>query len=1019
MTKAFQAKGLTSKLILGLMLVMGFSFATIEKAQAQNPEIPVLTLTGEQNGYNKELYPDGRIWVAPSDNGPREFLVPVFIKNNWRASATMHPTLNPEPIKSFKFHMFYDSTMVRAIGYQTIVDDVYEFESWENDDEVVKAIADGFQITTDDKQDKSYLEDIMPNASVENKKHGRRYTITGSTADSLPTNPLNRRNVFTPLIFVKFRVIPNATNPLTKIAPIYIGREEISYNGLNIRKEAPFKDLREIDDQIIGIYPDPTEKTGLGGINNSSSVFFLTEPTIEGAIYLRVMDKLPKIGFNTKDDPIMGEQNGAYWHITKPITASDESPEKGELILELQNTVTGTRLRDLRIETDQKWLTVESATKGDSKDFEQGIFIDNGIMGQPDPFNLSDDADKKVFIKLVCDQNEVKGSAEESEGIYTGYVTVSSENAEISPVRIKVTFIYFRSPYEPTMATNGTGIRLNVRNSRGFEGDNADLVFGTAPRATDDVDLLFGEQEYNYAMTDFAARFFPVDPVLMTLYPNGFGCINPNTEAPLYASRDIRSSKDTVNSIIYKVKFDADGVQNYPVVVTWENTDFPDGAQLYIRSVLHGQPLEATNMRTANGSYYISDPEISEFLIEYTLPSVVEYVNPDGTPVIIKGWNLVSVPVSPINNEYQNVYPNAVTKPQHFAYNIWEPTDVVKPGYGYFVKYNNLVDTRFAGSFVNEISKDRGYEVRVYPGDTDDKGGWNAIGCPTINTSIQNISFDEFNGELPTPEFTTVSNNVYKYTKENGYTAVNMMEPGRGYWIKANANGYLNLKGGAYTGKAAYNNNEDVLAAATALNIFDNAQHNAKLYMAEANVSTSSFQLPPAPMAEMFDARFDEGTFVSNSNETVINLQGITYPVSISIANADADYKFVDAATNRVLGYINKGENSNIEVEETATDAIKVMKVESNEVNAFEFTVGPNPVSSTATITYNMPAQENVTLTLFDELGNEVMTLVNNELANAGANTVELNAAALTSGSYICKLTANGFNAVLKVVVVK
>lgn len=1019
MTNAFKAKGLTSKLILGLMLVMGFSFATVEKAQAQgqskDPQIPRLTLTGQDQGYRADLYPGGRIWVAPSDNGPREFLVPVFIENDWQAKPNMHELINPEPIKSFKFHMYYDSTLVRAIGTETSVSNYFEFRAWKNlDSTTVVGTADGFNIKMFDKADKSYLEDIMANPSPENQKHGRRATIVGSIGDG---KGLPAHTGFRPLLFVRFRVIPNAQNPISKVSPIYIGREEISYNGLNIRKEAPFEELRQIDNKIQEIYPDPTEKTGLAGMNNSDKPTFATEPTIEGVVYVRIMDKLPQIGFNENDEPIADVDNGKMWEITQPITASDESDADAELILELQNIVTGTRLRDVRIETDKKWLKVEPATKGtSSKNFKQGIWIDNGILGQLDPLNVNNPADDKVFINVVCDKNELQGAAEESEGIYVGYITITSENALISPVRVKVTFIYFRSPWEPTLAANGTGIRLNVRNSRSSAGDETNLVFGTAPRATDGVDQLFGERAYDYEMSGFGARFFPVDPVLEATIPYGFECISPNLEDHLYASRDIRSSENKQNSLVYKVKFDADGDQNYPIVVSWDKADFPDGAQLFIRSILHGVPQQATNLRTANGSYYIADPEITEFLIEYTLPEVIDYVDAEGNPIIVKGWNLLSVPVSPINNEYKTVYPNAVTKPQHFAYNIWEPSDVVKPGYGYFIKYNNLVDTKFAGAFVNEISKDRGYEVRVYPGDTDDKGGWNAIGCPSIRTSVRNIQFDEFNGEMPSAEFTS-SFPVYKYDKEGGYTEVNTMEPGRGYWIKVDANGYLRLKGGLESGKAT-NNNEAVLASSTELNIIDNAQHNTKLYLAESNVNTVNFELPPAPIANMFDARFNEGTFVSNKNESVVNLQGIEYPVSISMNNADADYKFVDAVTNRVLGFINKGENSNVEINGTTSDAIKVIKVESNE-SAFEFTVAPNPVSSNATIKYNMPSQENVTIKLYDELGNEVMTLVNNEVVEAGVNTLNLDATALTSGSYICKLNANGFNAVLKVVVVK
>ncbi len=1015
MTKAFQARGLTSKLILGLMLVMGFSFATFEKAQAENPQLPKLSLTGTESGYDKTLYPGGRIWVAPSDNGPREFLLPVFIKNDWEPKQGMHELINPEPIKNFKFHLFYDSTLVRPIGCEKVVTNVYELEMWADADDKVVATAHDFNIEEDDKQDQTYLADIMANPSPENQKHGRRFTVVGSIGNG---KGLPAHGNFRPLIFVRFRVKPNAQNPVSKVSPIYIGREEIRYNGLNIRKEAPFAELRDIDEKIQQIYPDPTEKTGLAGMNNSDKPIFATEPTIEGVIYIRVMDKLPKIGFNEKDDPIEDTKNGEYWEITQPITDSDEN-QTGEaaLVLELQNIVTGSRLRDIRVETDQKWLKIESATKGASKTFEQGIWLDNGILGQLDPLNVNNAPDKKIFLKVVCDKAEVQGATEESEGVYVGHITVKSENAAISPVRVKVTFIYFRSPWEPTLAANGNGIRLNIRNSRGAAGDETNLVFGTAPRATDGVDLLFGERAYASALTGFGARFYPVDPVLEQLLPYGFECINPNTETPLYSSRDIRSSGNIENSLVYKVKFDADGVQNYPVVVKWNVGDFPDGAQLFIRSVLHGVPQQARNMRMSNQAYHIDDPEITEFLIEYTLPKVIDYLDADGNPIIVKGWNLLSVPVSPINNEYETVFPNAVTKPQHFAYNIWEPTDVVKPGYGYFIKYNNLVDQKFAGAYISEISKDKGFPVRVYPGDTEDKGGWNAIGGPSVKTAISNIQFDEFNGEKPTSEF-TLKNVVYKYTAQGGYIGVNSMQPLRGYWIKVDANGYLNLKGGMNSGKATYNNNEAILASSTELNIIDNAQHNSKLYLAANNVNTASFELPPVPMNGLYDARFDEGTFVSNNNESIINLQGIEYPVAISMTNADADYKFVDAATNRVLGFINKGESNNIDIEATSADAIKVIKVESNDT-AFEFTVGPNPVTTTATIKYNMPSQENVNITLYDELGNEVMTLVNNEVAEAGVNTVEFDAAALTSGNYICKLTANGFNAILKVVVVK
>jgi hypothetical protein len=73
-----------SKQLMALLLVAGFMFTAAYTTQAQTrPIVPMLSLMGEIDGYNKEFYPDGRIVIPPSEENPREFLVPVFIENRW------------------------------------------------------------------------------------------------------------------------------------------------------------------------------------------------------------------------------------------------------------------------------------------------------------------------------------------------------------------------------------------------------------------------------------------------------------------------------------------------------------------------------------------------------------------------------------------------------------------------------------------------------------------------------------------------------------------------------------------------------------------------------------------------------------------------------------------------------------------------------------------------------------------------------------------------------------------------
>jgi hypothetical protein len=68
----------------------------------------------------------------------------------------------------------------------------------------------------------------------------------------------------------------------------------------------------------------------------------------------------------------------------------------------------------------------------------------------------------------------------------------------------------------------------------------------------------------------------------------------------------------------------------------------------------------------------------------------------------------------------------------------------------------------------------------------------------------------------------------------------------------------------------------------------------------------------------------------------------------------------------------------------------------------------PNPVTSETSIEYSIPQRSFVTLAVYDVLGNEVATLVNEE-KEKGVFTVRFNASDLASGIYFYKLAAGSF----------
>jgi hypothetical protein len=78
----------------------------------------------------------------------------------------------------------------------------------------------------------------------------------------------------------------------------------------------------------------------------------------------------------------------------------------------------------------------------------------------------------------------------------------------------------------------------------------------------------------------------------------------------------------------------------------------------------------------------------------------------------------------------------------------------------------------------------------------------------------------------------------------------------------------------------------------------------------------------------------------------------------------------------------------------------------------------PNPFNPTTTIEFSIPESGNVKLQVYNSIGEEVATLVN-DYKEAGTYQVDFNSKNLTSGIYLYKIQAGNFSSIKKMILLK
>ncbi len=355
----------------------------------------------------------------------------------------------------------------------------------------------------------------------------------------------------------------------------------------------------------------------------------------------------------------------------------------------------------------------------------------------------------------------------------------------------------------------------------------------------------------------------------------------------------------------------------------------------------------------------------------------------------LSGWNLVSVPLQVENYSKEVLFPTSSSNAYAFQ-NGYVVADSLSNGKGYWLKFPSAQEHTFTGTDIQTLN------ITL-------SQSWNLIGSINSNVSTNSLITNPPN---------IIQGQIYGYN--NGYVPVTFLEKGKAYWIKSSQNGTLTISSSSL---------EKSLVNQFSIQpnlIFTNGDGQKAYLRLENSVEFEKIELPPAPPASIFYVHFAGNYFNSNDNdENVIEFNNVILPLKIKLISEDNSvYIVTDLLDDKnILGYLN-------EVNELIIDkqvaGLKLKKLENSEI-VYDYNLlqnYPNPFNPVTYISFSIPKESMVKLTVYDILGNEIKTLVHEKFSK-GHYTFKFDASNLTSGTYFYKLSADNFSSIKKMMLLK
>ena len=362
--------------------------------------------------------------------------------------------------------------------------------------------------------------------------------------------------------------------------------------------------------------------------------------------------------------------------------------------------------------------------------------------------------------------------------------------------------------------------------------------------------------------------------------------------------------------------------------------------------------------------------------------------------VLEDGWSLLAPALDHGGATVGDLFPSAANG-SAFGYvpgQGYTTATTLTPGAGYWV--NGEAGTASAqGTEINQLS----LEVEA---------GWNLIGgasCAVPRSALGGTA-------------TLAATPIYVYGANGGYTSSTELVQGAGHWVNVAGAGTLTLDCANATGLVATATTKtrspgDAVDGFGRLTIRGPEGRSQVLHYGGTLNSAEARALyllpPPAPAG--FDARFEGGTSLLEGGTGTVQLQGQARPLRVSLdavpgGETGVQVTVEERANGQVVQTHTLDTGRTLTVTDPAVTALHIVTKELPTTFALRGNY-PNPFRQSTAIAFELPQEADVSVEVYNLLGQRVMTLDEPKVQPGQTRTLQVDGSRLNSGVYFYRMT--------------